>query len=114
MHSYYCPRLVVYMPRPSKVDHAAYSKIEQEALLRQTGDAMRQSKFCQLLHDSMGGSCRPYPKSRTNLCNELEDITVDFLFFSFRFHNMDFPDCLLLLLSISVFLLFSFSVFTLF
>ena len=27
---------------------------------------------------------------------------------------MDFPDCLLLLLSISVFLLFSFSVFTLF
>jgi len=35
-------------------------------------------------------------------------------FFSFRFHNMDFPDCLLLLLSISVFLLFSFSVFTLF
>ena len=43
------------MPWPSKVDHAAYSKIEQEALLRQTGDAMRQSKFCQLLHDSMGG-----------------------------------------------------------
>ena len=35
-------------------------------------------------------------------------------FFSFRFHYMDFPDCLLLLLSISVFLLFSFSVFTLF
>ena len=35
-------------------------------------------------------------------------------FFSFRFHCMDFPDCLLLLLSISVFLLFSFSVFTLF
>jgi len=34
--------------------------------------------------------------------------------FSFRFHYMDFPDCLLLLLSISVFLLFSFSVFTLF
>ena len=33
--------------------------------------------------------------------------------FSFRFHYMDFPDCLLLLLSISVFLLFSFSVFTL-
>ena len=33
-------------------------------------------------------------------------------FFSFRFHYMDFPDCLLL--SISVFLLFSFSVFTLF
>ena len=32
--------------------------------------------------------------------------------FSFRFHYMDFPDCLLLLLSISVFLLFSFSVFT--
>ena len=29
-------------------------------------------------------------------------------FFSFRFHYMDFPDCLLLLLSISVFLLFSF------
>ena len=27
-------------------------------------------------------------------------------FFSFRFHYMDFPDCLLLLLSISVFLLF--------
>ena len=35
-------------------------------------------------------------------------------FFSFRFHDMDFLDCLLLLLSISVFLLFSFSVFTLF
>ena len=35
-------------------------------------------------------------------------------FFWFRFHYMDFPDCLLLLLSISVFLLFSFSVFTLF
>jgi len=36
-------------------------------------------------------------------------------FFSFRFHYTDFPDCLLLLLSISVFLLFSFfSVFTLF
>jgi len=36
-------------------------------------------------------------------------------FFSFRFHYMDFPDCLLLLLSISVFLLFSFfSIFTLF
>jgi len=32
-------------------------------------------------------------------------------FFSFRFHYMDLPDCLLLLLSISVFLLFSFSVF---
>ena len=29
-------------------------------------------------------------------------------FFSFRIHYMDFPDCLLLLLSISVFLLFSF------
>jgi len=28
-------------------------------------------------------------------------------FFSFRIHYMDFPDCLLLLLSISVFLLFS-------
>ena len=27
-------------------------------------------------------------------------------FFSFRFHYMDFPDCLLLLLSISVFLLY--------
>ena len=36
-------------------------------------------------------------------------------FFSFRIHYMDFPDCLLLLLSISVFLLlFFFSVFTLF
>ena len=36
-------------------------------------------------------------------------------FFSFRIHYVDFPDCLLLLLSISVFLLFSFfSVFTLF
>ena len=35
-------------------------------------------------------------------------------FFSFKIHYMDFPDCLLLLLSISVFLLFSFSVFTLF
>ena len=35
-------------------------------------------------------------------------------FFSFRFHYMDFPDCLLLLLSISIFLLFSFSVFTYF
>jgi len=36
-------------------------------------------------------------------------------FFSFRIHYMDFPDCLLLLLSISVFLLFSFfPVFTLF
>ena len=33
-------------------------------------------------------------------------------FFSFRIHYMDFPYCLLLLLSISVFLLFSFSVFT--
>ena len=33
-------------------------------------------------------------------------------FFSFRIHYMDFPDCLLLLLSISVFLLFLF--FTLF
>ena len=33
----------------------------------------------------------------------------------FRIHYMDFPDCLLLLLNISVFLLFSFfSVFTLF
>ena len=37
-----------------------------------------------------------------------------FSFFSFSIHYMDFPDCLLLLLSISVFLLFSFSVFTLF
>ena len=36
-------------------------------------------------------------------------------FFSIRIHYMDFPDCLLLLLSISVFLLFSFfSVFTIF
>ena len=35
-------------------------------------------------------------------------------FFSFGIHYMDFPDCLLLLLSISVFLLFSFSVFALF
>ena len=36
-------------------------------------------------------------------------------FFSFRFHYMDFPDCFLLLLSTSVYLLFSFfSVFTLF
>ena len=36
-------------------------------------------------------------------------------FFFFRIHYMDFPDCLLLLLSISVSLLFSFfSVFTLF
>ena len=34
-----------------------------------------------------------------------------FLFFSFGIHYMDFPYCLLLLLSISVFLLFSFSVF---
>ena len=34
-------------------------------------------------------------------------------FFSFSIHYMDFPDCLLLLLSISVFLLFI-SVFTLF
>ena len=33
-------------------------------------------------------------------------------FFSFRIHYMDFPYCLLLLLGISVFLLFSFSVFT--
>ena len=33
-------------------------------------------------------------------------------FFSFRIHYMDFPYCLLLLLRISVFLLFSFSVFT--
>jgi len=33
-------------------------------------------------------------------------------FFSFRIHYMDFPYCLLLLLSISGFLLFSFSVFT--
>ena len=32
-------------------------------------------------------------------------------FFSFRIHYMDFPDCLLLLLSISVFLLFSFFLF---
>ena len=32
-------------------------------------------------------------------------------FFSFRFHYMDFPDCLLLLLSTSVYLLFSFPVF---
>ena len=32
-------------------------------------------------------------------------------FFSFRFYYMDFPDCLLLLLSISVFLLFSFFLF---
>ena len=29
-------------------------------------------------------------------------------FFSFRIHYMNFPDCLLLLLSISIFLLFSF------
>jgi len=29
-------------------------------------------------------------------------------FFFFKIHYMDFPDCLLLLLSISVFLLFSF------
>ena len=80
------------MPWPSKVDHAAYSKIEQEALLRQTGDAMRQSKFCQLLHDSMGGgSCRPYPKSRTNLCNELEDITVDFFIFLIQVSLYGFP-----------------------
>ena len=36
-------------------------------------------------------------------------------FFSFRIHYMNFPDCLLLLLSISVLLLFSFfPVFTLF
>ena len=36
-------------------------------------------------------------------------------FVSFKIHYMDFPDCLLLLLSISVFLLFSFfPVFTLF
>ena len=36
-------------------------------------------------------------------------------FVSFKIHYIDFPDCLLLLLSISVFLLFSFfSVFTLF
>ena len=34
-------------------------------------------------------------------------------FFSFRFHYMDFPDCLLLLLSISVFLLFSLFLFKL-
>ena len=33
-------------------------------------------------------------------------------FFSFRFYYMDYPDCLLLRLSISIFLLFSFSVFT--
>ena len=33
-------------------------------------------------------------------------------FFSFRIYYIDFLDCLLLLLSISVFLLFSFSVFT--
>ena len=32
-------------------------------------------------------------------------------FFSFRIHCMDFPDCLLLLLSISIFLLFSFFLF---
>jgi len=32
-------------------------------------------------------------------------------FFSFRIHYVDFPDCLLLLLSISVFLLFSFFLF---
>ena len=32
-------------------------------------------------------------------------------FFSFRIHYMDFPDYLLLLLSISVFLLFSFVLF---
>jgi len=32
-------------------------------------------------------------------------------FFSFRIHYMDFPDCSLLLLSISVFLLFSSSCF---
>jgi len=32
-------------------------------------------------------------------------------FFSFRIHYMDFPDCLLFLLSISVFLLFSFLLF---
>ena len=31
--------------------------------------------------------------------------------FSFRFHYMDFPDCLLLLLSTSVYLLFSFFLF---
>ena len=43
------------------------------------------------------------------LCSEHRSLS----FFSFRFHYMDFPDCLLLLLSISVFLLFSFSVFTL-
>jgi len=35
-------------------------------------------------------------------------------FFSFRIHYMDFPDCLLLLLSISVFSFLVFSVFTLF
>jgi len=35
-------------------------------------------------------------------------------FFFFRIHYMDFPDCLLLLLSISVSLLLVFSVFTLF
>ena len=32
-------------------------------------------------------------------------------FFSFRIHYMDFPDCLQLLLSISVFLLFTFFLF---
>ena len=32
-------------------------------------------------------------------------------FFSFKFHYMDFPDCLLLLLSTSVYLLFSFFLF---
>ena len=35
-------------------------------------------------------------------------------FFSFRFHYMDFPDYLLLLLSISVFLLFTFFCFYIF
>ena len=35
-------------------------------------------------------------------------------FFSFRFHYMDFPDCLLLLLSTSVYLLFSFFCFNTF
>ena len=43
------------------------------------------------------------------------DIMLLLSYFSFRIHCMDFPDCLLLLLSISVFLLFSFFLlFTLF
>jgi len=57
-----------------------------------------ESRFCR--------SKKPRDQSFTE---EFSDIG----WFLFRIHYMDYPDCLLLFLSISVFYFFSFSVFTL-